>query len=106
MFHVSCGANEARCYQLAGERCPGGYDLGRTAAGRGNFLLRCRPPGSPPGNANSWVTELDLAPTPYGSTVQGPYNVPVPVTTVPPGYPPLGGGGPPAPKPTPGDVGY
>ncbi len=44
MFHVSCGDREAECYRLAGERCPYGYDVGRTVAGAGNMLVRCRAP--------------------------------------------------------------
>jgi hypothetical protein len=44
MFHVSCGSHEAECYRLAGERCPYGYELGRTIAGGDNMLVRCRTP--------------------------------------------------------------
>ena len=44
MLHVSCGAHEGECYRLAGERCPYGYDVGRTIAGAGNMLVRCRAP--------------------------------------------------------------
>ncbi len=48
MLHVSCGANEARCYQLAGRTCPFGYAIARTAGSAlGNFLVRCRAGATP-----------------------------------------------------------
>lgn len=102
MFHVSCAGHEGRCYALAGERCPQGYDIGRTPGERGNFLVRCRQPGYS-ASAPSWAPTLELAPTPYG-TSSPPVSV-VPATTAPPGYPPLGPARAPegAPK---NDVGY
>lgn len=99
MFHVSCAGNEARCYELAGERCPMGYDLGRTIGERGSLLVRCRGPGLTAAGSG-WAPTVDLAPSPYGPPAPGgkPYVTPVPVTTAPPGYPPLG--------PAKNDVGY
>lgn len=101
MFHLSCKGQEARCYQLAGERCPTGYDLSRTHSDRESFLLRCRGPGQA-ALQSGWAPRIDLAPTPYGSS-SAPYPTAVPLTTTPPGYPPLGSGLKPLPK---DDVGY
>lgn len=103
MFHVSCGGQEARCYELAGERCPNGYEFGRTIRERGSLLVRCRMPGEGT-QSSGWVPMVDLAPTPYGAPSPSgkPYVTPVPVTTAPAGYPPLGPGAPPAKN----DIGY
>jgi hypothetical protein len=44
MLHVSCGREQGRCFQLAGERCPNGYGIHTIGpAEHGNFLVRCRP---------------------------------------------------------------
>lgn len=93
MLHVSCAESEARCYQLAGEQCPSGYDLARTAGRGQNYLVRCRVPanwqaGSGWGKATS--TALPR-PSPYqrsGSPVlaPSPYGSP----PMPSPYPPLG----------------
>lgn len=88
MLHVSCGSDEARCYQLASEHCPYGYDLSKTASD-GNFLLRCRAWQSglttsfqaPPLVVDPYAPQL--APSPYGSASAPPARSP---------YPPLGGG--------------
>ena len=89
MLHVSCGSDEARCYQLASEHCPYGYDLSKTA-NDGNFLLRCRAWQSGPAasfQAPPLVVDPyappQLAPSPYGSASPPPARAP---------YPPLGGG--------------
>ena len=43
MAHVHCGSAQAQCFRIAGELCPGGYDLQPVLSGRdGNFLVRCR----------------------------------------------------------------
>jgi hypothetical protein len=107
MFHASCSGQESRCYELAGQQCPSGYDVGRTFGERGNFLIRCRHAGYA-GTSPSWAPALDLAPTPYGAppTMSSPYSSAVPLTTAPPGYPPLGTGNPPTTKPSNNDVGY
>jgi len=43
MLHVHCGDEQVACFQLAGERCPHGYDLSPIFDPReGNFLVRCR----------------------------------------------------------------
>jgi hypothetical protein len=45
MLHVHCGDEQVACFQLAGERCPHGYDLSPIFDPReGNFLVRCRNP--------------------------------------------------------------
>lgn len=102
MFHVSCSGQDSRCYQLAGQRCPHGYDIAPTQ--QGNYLVRCRLPGQVAASGGSWAPMVDLAPSPYGATPSGPrpYLAPVPVTTAPSGYPPLGPGKPPGKD----DVGY
>jgi hypothetical protein len=106
MLHVSCGADTASCYRLAGERCPFGYAMFQSAGGPGNVLVRCRdvraasgtwPPSGeltaspygPPANV-AWPPPTELTPSPYGSAA--------PANTA--GYPPLAPGG------TGDDVGY
>jgi len=43
LLHVHCGKEQVSCFQLAGERCPHGYDLSPIFDPRdGNFLVRCR----------------------------------------------------------------
>ena len=45
MLHVHCAAEQAACFQIAGERCPHGYDLSPIFDPHdGNFLVRCREP--------------------------------------------------------------
>ncbi|MDF3071551.1 MAG: hypothetical protein K0R38_7152 [Polyangiaceae bacterium] len=45
MAHVHCGSDQGACFRLAGEVCPGGYDLQPALTGHdGNFLVRCRAP--------------------------------------------------------------
>jgi hypothetical protein len=45
MLHVHCGGQQVACFQIAGERCPHGYDLSPIFDPRdGNFLVRCRNP--------------------------------------------------------------
>jgi hypothetical protein len=43
MAHVHCGGDQGACFRLAGEMCPGGYEM-RPVLSRndGNFLIRCR----------------------------------------------------------------
>jgi len=104
MFHVSCGSHEAKCYRLAGERCPYGYDVGRTIQGGGNMLVRCRvpmsepvdptaeyrpaPPPAPPAPATG-VATVPSAPSASASPLPRPSSVPwpprVPVVRTPPG---------------------
>jgi hypothetical protein len=49
MSHVHCGAEQATCFRLAGELCPGGYDMKPVLSGSdGNFLVRCRASATPP----------------------------------------------------------
>lgn len=72
---VECGGDEARCYRLAGERCPHGYDLGRTARGSG-FLVRCR---------TAWIAPPAPVPTPLVATAAptAPPASPTPTSSVP-----------------------
>jgi hypothetical protein len=43
MAHVHCGSDQGVCFRIAGELCPGGYELTPVMSGRdGNFLVRCR----------------------------------------------------------------
>ena len=45
MLHVHCADEQVACFQLAGERCPHGYDLSPIFDPHdGNFLVRCRDP--------------------------------------------------------------
>ncbi len=47
MLHVHCGDEQVACFQMAGERCPHGYDLSPIFDPHdGNFLVRCRTPTS------------------------------------------------------------
>jgi hypothetical protein len=48
MSHVHCGADQGECFRIAGELCPGGYDLKPVmSTGDGNFLVRCRATAAP-----------------------------------------------------------
>jgi hypothetical protein len=50
MLHVHCGDEQVACFQIAGERCPNGYDLSPIFDPHdGNFLVRCRAPMSAQG---------------------------------------------------------
>ncbi|HEY0469025.1 MAG TPA: hypothetical protein VGC79_32755 [Polyangiaceae bacterium] len=45
MLHVHCDGEQVACFQIAGERCPHGYDLSPIFDPHdGNFLVRCRVP--------------------------------------------------------------
>lgn len=49
MLHVHCGDEQVACFQMAGERCPYGYDLSPIFDPHdGNFLVRCRTQSSTP----------------------------------------------------------
>jgi hypothetical protein len=49
MLHVHCQGEQVACFQIAGERCPRGYDLSPIFDPHdGNFLVRCREPQPPP----------------------------------------------------------
>ena len=48
MLYVHCEGEQVACFQIAGDRCPHGYDLSPIFDPHdGNFLLRCREPGPP-----------------------------------------------------------
>jgi hypothetical protein len=43
MLHVSCGADQGACFELAGQHCPDGYRLSAIfAPASNNFLVRCQ----------------------------------------------------------------
>jgi hypothetical protein len=49
MLHVHCEGAQVACFQIAGERCPHGYDLSPIFDPHdGNFLVRCREPQAAP----------------------------------------------------------
>jgi hypothetical protein len=49
MLHVHCEGEQVACFQIAGTRCPHGYDLSPIFDPHdGNFLVRCRAPQAAP----------------------------------------------------------
>jgi hypothetical protein len=47
MSHVHCGSLQGECFRIAGELCPGGYEMQPVLSGSdGNFLVRCRVGGA------------------------------------------------------------
>jgi len=66
MAHVHCGSEQGTCFRLAGELCPGGYEMKPVLSGSdGNFLVRCRSKVAP-------VAAACSTPSPAGSpTVVG-----------------------------------
>ena len=65
MLHVHCASDQVACFQIAGTRCPHGYDLSPIFDPRdGNFLVRCRAPQTAPVIAQSPAP----APTPNASS--------------------------------------
>lgn len=87
MMHVSCGLDEARCYEIAGRSCPAGYDIARTAGNAtGNFLVRCRAPVpayAPPAYA-TYAPPQRYVPPVYAPS---PVAAPAPATTGEPAGP-------------------
>jgi hypothetical protein len=67
MLHVHCEGEQVACFQIAGERCPRGYDLSPIFDPHdGNFLVRCREPQTSPvviANAHSVVPNTSPAAT-------------------------------------------
>jgi hypothetical protein len=56
MLHVHCPDEQVACFQIAGERCPNGYDLSPIFDPHdGNFLVRCREPRAAAGIATATV---------------------------------------------------
>lgn len=67
MAHVSCD-DPGRCYQIAGQMCPHGYDIGPAVGEHAkNVLVRCRPHLSVP-----------YVPAPVVAARRGPYLTPTP----------------------------
>jgi hypothetical protein len=74
MAHVHCGSDQGSCFRLAGELCPGGYDIKPVLSGNdGNFLVRCHaaatlpavaalPPAAPPPPPTVGVAPAAVAP--------------------------------------------
>jgi len=63
MLHVHCANDQVACFQIAGARCPRGYDLSPIFDPHdGNFLVRCREPQPAP------VIALAPTPTPQATT--------------------------------------
>ncbi|HYQ41215.1 MAG TPA: hypothetical protein VER11_04595 [Polyangiaceae bacterium] len=57
MLHVHCAGDQVACFQIAGERCPRGYDLSPIFDPHdGNFLVRCREPQASPVIAAAPIT--------------------------------------------------
>lgn len=84
MLHVSCGADEAACYEIAGRACPQGYDIGRTHGQQaGTFLVRCR--------AAAYGYYRQQAPQPAPAAApQHPAAAPTTTTNAAPTTPPTG----------------
>lgn len=80
MVHISCGDRPGRCYQIAGQVCPYGYDLFPTVIdSQTDVLAKCvRAPAEA-------TKQAAAATTNSGS--------PSPLVTVDPGLPPLRGKG-------------
>jgi hypothetical protein len=94
MLHVSCTHDEAACYRLAGERCPFGYAIFRSAGEPGNFLVRCRDVRAASG---TWPPTTELTPSPFGPPSNVAWPPPAEITPSPYGtgtaaYPPLSPG--------------
>jgi len=80
MLHVHCGGEQVACFQLAGARCPHGYDLSPIFDPRdGNFLVRCREPRTAPVIAKQPAAP---APSPVAASVS-------PVATANDRWPPV-----------------
>jgi len=48
MAHVHCGVDQGLCFRMAGELCPGGYEMKPVLrSSEGNFLVRCRARSAP-----------------------------------------------------------
>jgi hypothetical protein len=110
MLHVSCGHDEARCYELAGRSCPAGYDLALTP--RHNLLVRCLR-HSPSARTAVWSSAgggstESLAPSPYAiqETVQPWPSEPLAPSPYPPLAPGRTGPSPEPPRAPPRDLGF
>src|SRR6478735_10001559 len=64
MLHVHCEGEQVACFQIAGDRCPHGYDLSPIFNPRdGNFLVRCREPQvSPTVHASAPIARPNSSP--------------------------------------------
>jgi hypothetical protein len=92
-YYVSCAGSEARCFQLAGESCPLGYDYAATP--RGNLLVRCKDLMAPspyaafsehahPVLGENPFLDAGLAPNPYTSATPTPSPQPAGSASFPP----------------------
>lgn len=85
ILHVHCAGEQVACFQIAGERCPHGYDLSPIFDPHdGNFLVRCREPvaaslvakapvSSPITNSNATATVSDRWPPAEVATPTEPW---------------------------------
>lgn len=80
MYHVSCAGSEARCFRLAGQACPFGYDYASTP--QRNLLVRCRAAMAPnPYLAYSDPPRPIEEENPYAEKLlANPYSTPAPAT--------------------------
>jgi len=80
MLHVHCADEQVACFQIAGSRCPHGYDLSPIFDPHdGNFLVRCRDPQAAPVNvASSRSTRSNGNPSAAGSDRWPPAEVATP----------------------------
>ena len=64
MLHVHCGGDQAKCFELAGQSCPRGYDLSPIFdVSQGNYLVRCRAASAGRvATTNTWHPNDDVVP--------------------------------------------
>ena len=109
MLHVHCVDEQVVCFQLAGERCPHGYDLSPIFDPHdGNFLVRCRDLEG----ATALVARAPAAPARTSSSTGSPSNTdrwpPAEVALPSEPWPASASGATPSPNATSGpvDLGY
>lgn len=99
LFHVHCGDEQVACFQLAGDRCPSGYELSPVFDPHdGNFLVRCDSPHPP---TVTMVKPPTAPPRPSASSTAGNDWPPVEVALPAEPWP-----APPVTASTPVDIGY
>lgn len=65
MAHVHCGVDQGLCFRMAGELCPGGYEMKPVLRDSdGNFLVRCRTSAAPPVAASCAPVNANATPSP------------------------------------------
>ena len=110
MLHVHCGDEQVACFQMAGERCPHGYDLSPIFDPHdGNFLVRCRTPIAAPGFVAAASSPAQAGRSAGGAPARANDGwPPVEVATPTEPWPAASSALPPAPRTTTGavDIGY